>query len=566
MFYKDKLKNQLAKKLEVSPLDFTESPDIKRGHLSLPLFDLAKNKKINPHILAQEKAKFLNDSKDLKSIIKESKADGPYLNIFLHLENSLDLILNNILSLKSIYGNYPKTGKLSMIEFANQNTHKDLHIGHIRNISYGDCIFKLLKSSGKKTVAVSYINDLGINVAKTIWYLKRNKINKNNQKNKGEILGDYYQKAVSELEKNEAYKNEVLEIKKNIEEKKGSDYELWRESRTWSIDYFNEVYKKLNIKLDKIFYESQMLERGLSIVKDLLAKNILKISDKAVIADLRKDGLEVMPILRSDGTALYPVADLALAMTKFELYDLEESIYIIDIRQSLHFKQLFKILEKLKYKQKLTHLSYDFVKLKTGMMSSRSGNAVSFKEAYEAIYEKAKTETRKRRKEWSDKKIKKIANDIAISTLKFEMLKVSQDKTIVFDVESSLRFDGFTAVYLQYTGARINSLLKRNLNIISRLFFKFEAKHLKLEEEIALSLKLSQYPEKIKQSAKEHNPAIIARYLFDLCAGFNDYYQSVNILKSENKTKKARIALVLATKQVLENAFKVFGIKYLNKM
>lgn len=218
------------------------------------------------------------------------------------------------------------------------------------------------------------------------------------------------------------------------------------------------------------------------------------------------------------------------------------------------------------YRQKMTHLSYDFVKLKSGMMSSRSGNTVSFKDAYEEIYKKAKEETRKRREDWSDKKIEKVASDIALSTLKFEMIKVSQDKTIVFDVESSLRFDGFTAVYLQYTGARINSLLNKNLNFFSKLFFKFKAKHLKLDEEIKLALILSQYPEKIKQAAKEYNPAIIARYVFDLCSHFNDYYQSVNILKSEKKEKAARLALVLATKQVLENSFELLGLKYLNKM
>jgi arginyl-tRNA synthetase len=253
-------------------------------------------------------------------------------------------------------------------------------------------------------------------------------------------------------------------------------------------------------------------------------------------------------------------------MTKFELYDIEESIYVIDVRQSLHFQQLFKILEKIGYKQKLTHLSYDFVKLKSGMMSSRSGNAISFEKAFDSVYQKAKDETAKRRKDWSEKKIEKIAKDIAFSTLKFEMIKVAKDKIITFDVESSLRFDGYTSVYLQYTGARINSLLSKGLNLYSRLFFNFNSQYLNKEEEIKLSLILSLYPEKIKQAASEYSPAIVARYLYELASVFNDYYQSVNILKSEEKIKKARIALLLATRQVLKNGFKILGIKYLNKM
>jgi len=566
MFYIDKVKKDLAKSLQVSANEFTQAPDIKLGHLSLPLFNLAKQKKVSPQVLAQEKAKILNEDKNYSALIEEAKALGPYLNIFFKKTKYTENILNNIISLKSIYGKYPVNGRLKMIEHANQNTHKDLHVGHLRNLSYGDSIFKILNSAGKKTVAVSYINDIGINVAKVIWYLKQKGNIEKSQKNKGEVLGKYYQKAVEEIEKNEKYKQEVLEIKKAIEEKKGEDYKLWQETRQWSIDYFNKIYSQLGIKLDKIFYESQMLKRGFEIVNDLLAKNILKVSDKAVIADLREDGLEVMPVLRSDRTALYPVADLALAMTKFELYNLEESIYVIDVRQTLHFKQLFKILEKVGYKQKLTHLSYDFVKLKSGMMSSRSGNTVSYKKAYESVYERAKKETKKRRKDWSEKKIEKTAKDITSSTLKFEMIKVSQDKIIVFDVESSLRFDGYTAVYLQYTGARINSLLNKGLNIYSRLFFKFNSKYLKLDEEMKLVLMLSLYPEKIKQAAGEYNSAIIARYLFDLCSLFNDYYQSVNILKAETKTKQARIALILSTKQVLENGFKLLGIKFLNKM
>ncbi len=563
MFYIDKVKKDLAKTLEVSVSEFSQPPDIKLGHLSLPLFNLAKQKKIDPKTLAQEKAELLNNDKNLSEFIKEAKALGPYLNIFLKSDKLIDGVIRNIISLKSIYGNYPKQGHQSMVEFANQNTHKDLHIGHLRNFSFGDAVVRLLNSAGRKAVGVSYINDLGINVAKTIWYLKRNK---DAEKNKGELLGKYYQKAVAEINENENYKPEVLEIKKSIEKKQGDDYKLWLESRNWSIDYFSKVYKQLDIKLDKIFYESQLLNRGLEIVKDLLAKNILKLSDGSVIADLREENLEVMPILRSDGTALYPVADLALAKTKFELYDIEESIYVIDIRQKLHFQQLFKILEKMGYKQKLTHLAYDFVKLKSGMMSSRSGNTISFEEAFSSVYKKAKEETKKRRKDWSEKKIEKTASDIAISTLKFEMIKVAKDKIITFDVESSLRFDGYTAVYLQYTGARINSLLSKGLNLYSRLFFNFSSKFLNKEEEMKLTLMLSLYPEKIKQAASEYSPAILARYLYELASTFNDYYQSVNILKSEEKTKKARIALLLATKQVLENGFKVLGIKYLNKM
>lgn len=566
MFYLDKLKKDLADCLQVSSNDFVFPSDINLGHLSLPLFNLAKEKKINASSLAEEKKALLEKNNNWTKLIDQIKVVGPYLNIYFNKNKFIDLAIRNILSLKDFYGQYPSNGQLSMIEFANQNTHKDLHVGHLRNFSYGDSLVKVLKAAGRKIVAVSYINDQGINVAKVLWYLKKSgEINKI-KKNKGEALGKIYVQAVKEIEKDEEIKKELTVIMKELENKEGEYYNLWQETRQWSIDYYNQVYKELDIKLDKTFYESQMIKRGLLIVKDLLTKQILKISDKAIVADLRDDNLEVMPVIRSDGTTLYPVADLALALVKFELYNLEESIYIIDVRQSLHFKQLFAILNKMGYKQKLTHLAYDFVKLKDGMMSSRTGNSISYNQAFSQVYQKAKDETAKRHKDWSVDKIKKVAKDLTISTLKFEMIKVAQDKIIVFDSDSALRFDGYTAAYLQYTGARINSLLTKGLNIFSNLFFTFKDDNLTLESEFKISLLLAQYPEKIKQAADNYNPAILSRYLFELCSVFNDYYQSTNILKANKETKMSRLALVMATKQVLKNTFKILGLRYLQKM
>jgi len=566
MFFLDKLKNEIASYLEVSSQDLLVPPDIKLGHLSLPLFNLAKIKKINPVELAQEKKKILEAKKNNLDYIEDLKVVGPYLNIYFNKEKLIQKILKNILLLKNIYGKYPSSGSLSMIEYANQNTHKNLHIGHIRNISYGDALFKILKSSGRRLVAVSFINDQGINVAKTVWNWQREKKYSQSIKEKGQVLADCYSEAVKKIGDNEDLKKEVAEVMRAIEKKQGNCYQIWRQTRQFSIDYFNQVYKELGIKFDKIFYESQMVDRGLKIVKDLLVKKILDTSDGAIIADLKKEGLEVMPILRSDGTALYPVADLALALNKFELYSLDESIYVIDVRQSLHFKQLFKILEKMGYKQKLIHLSYDFVKLKEGMMSSRLGNSISYEQAFSSIYNKTKEETAIRHKGWSEKRINKIAKQMTISTLKFEMIKVSPNKIITFDIDSSIRFDGYTVAYLQYSGARINSLLNKGLNIFSRFFLNFKADKLSLEIEIKLALMLAQYPEKIKQSANDYNPSILSRYLFDLCSLFNDYYQSVNILKAEKSTKLARLALLLSIQQVLKNAFKILGLKYLKEM
>lgn len=566
MFYWDKLVNDLADFLGAQSSDFTQTPDLSLGHLSLPLFNLAKDRAINPVVLAQEKAQQLNQAINWQSLIKEAKAVGPYLNIYLKNQENITGILKNILSLKSLYGAHPLSGQVVMVEFSNANTHKEVHVGHLRNISYGDSVVKMMKLSGRRSLPVSFINDFGIHVAKTVWCWENNEQYSNSSESKGFLLGKCYTEAVKKLGDDEQLKKEVSNVMKAIESRQGDWYQLWRQTRQWSIDYFSQVYKDLNIKFEKIFYESQLIDRGLLIVKDLLAKDILTTSQGAVIADLQSDNLGVMPIIRSDGTALYPVADLALSLVKFESYNLEESIYVIDNRQSLHFKQLFKILEKMGYQQKLTHLAYDFVKLKTGLMSSRSGNIITYQEIFNQAYNRAQAEVIARHPTWSPSMVKRITTKLAISALKFEMIKVSPDKIITFDADEALRFDGYTAAYLQYTGARINSILTKGLNIFSRLYFNFSAATLTLDSEIKLTLLLAQYPEKIRQSALSYNPSILSRYLFDLCQQFNDYYQTVNILKAAPTTRQARLALVQAINQVLKNGFKPLGINYLEKM
>jgi len=257
------------------------------------------------------------------------------------------------------------------------------------------------------------------------------------------------------------------------------------------------------------------------------------------------------------------VADLALASAKFNKYKLVESIYIVDVRQSLYFNQLFKLISLLGYKEKMTHLSYDFLTLKSGMMASRTGNVITYKELLSEAMSKSEVEIKKRHEDWSLKKVKEVAKAISLSAIKFEMIKVSSDKVITFDMSEALRFEGFTAAYLQYTGARIDSLLKKNDNIDDD---KVVLDKLVEKKEFNLAFKLQQYPEVIYKAGLERDPSVIARYLFELAQSFNDYYHEININKAETDTKMARLALVKNVKQVLENGFKVLGITYLSEM
>jgi arginyl-tRNA synthetase len=559
----DKIKAEIKKAVGFD-LDISYPPASELGDLSLALFALAKVNGQNPALLAQEISQKLGQNKKLKNLVVDIKTVGPYVNLFLNYGQLGAEVLSAIRAAKDKYGRNNSGQKAGvMIEFSNGNTHKEVHIGHLRNICFGATVTKLLAASGYQAIPVSYINDFGIFVAKTLWQYQKNKKHYLSiTGSKGYILGTCYKDAVSALEGNDQAKEEVTEIMKAIESRHGDYYKLWHETRKWSIAYLQEVYRDLGIKFKKTFYESDVIAVGLKIVEQLLKQQILVKSDGAIIANLEKYDLGVLPIIRSDGTALYPVADLALAVKKFKENKIKESIYIVDVRQSLYFKQLFKITELLGYKQKLTHLAYDFVTLPSGMMSSRSGNVVTYRELMDESIASAALETQTKRTDWSAKKIKQIATEIALSTIKFEMLKVSSQKTITFDIKEALKFEGYTATYLQYTHARIMSIVKKG----GAKKVKINYQLLSEPTEKVLIMKLAKYPEIVLRATEKYDPSEITKYLFELCQNFNDYYHNVQIIKSEAAVKAARLELTKAVGQIIKNGLELLGIKAINEI
>ncbi len=567
--YLEDLKNKLAKKCQVLASDFIYPPQENLGDLSLALFNLAKKMNANPVDLALTLKQSLENDKSLADDILEIRVVGPYLNIFLKAEKLATKTLEEIKKLGVNFGRLELNNKEGvMIEYSNANTHKEYHVGHLRNLFFGSSLTKVLSFAGYSTIPVSYINDFGIHVAKALWAWQFSENKSKWEKalkdgeNKGYLLGSAYASASQELADYPEKKKEVVSIMQEIESKKGQQYTLWQETRNWSIAYLDSVYKELNIHFDHIFYESEFIEQGLKIVAELLENKILKKSEGAIIADLSEFNLGVLPIIRSDGTALYPVADLALAKKKFQDYNIKESIYVVDVRQSLYFKQLAKIFELAGEKFKISHLTYDFVTLKSGMMASRSGNIISYNSIFAEANTRAEKEVKLRHTDWEEKKIKKIATSLAVSALKFEMLKVGREKVIIFDTEEALRFDGFTAAYLQYTGARLASVLRKDK--LDKTGVKYEL--LIENKEKALLIYLQKFSELIKQASEKRDPSLIARYLFELCQLFNDYYHSVPILKTEKELVQVRLSLLLSVQVVLKSAFNLLGLEYLDEM
>jgi arginyl-tRNA synthetase len=558
------IKSNIAKSLNkvlgtkaVKPDDIVYPPNPEMGDLSLPCFNTGI---------------FGNDLGELASAVAEQETvkgvnwAGKFMNIALDKKQIIKKTLTEIEKEKVEYGkNNNGKNERVMIEFTNANTHKQYHVGHVRNLCFGNAITKILDANGYKVFPVSYINDFGIHVAKTLWALSEFYQDKEIPENKGAFLGEVYVRASDELKESKLGKQLVEAMMKKIEAREGAEYKQWQETREWTIAQFDSIYRKMNIKLEHIFYENEFIDQGRQIVNDLIKKGILRESDGAIIADLEKYGLGVQVVLRSDGTATYIVADLSLAREKFKKYKLDTSIYITDNRQSLHFKQMFKVLELMGYKQKLIHLTHDFVKLPGGMIASRTGNVITFEELYDALFKKIRTETRKRHDDWAEEQIETVARILSVATIKFEMNKIGADQVITFDIEKALSFQGYTAAYLLYTYARIKSIFKK-AGIDQPEFKTADAGHLKEAIEYQLIFKLAKYPELVARAGNEYDPSEISKYLFDLSQTFNDYYHQIPVIKADTDVKQARLFLLNAVAQVLENGLALLGIETVEEM
>ncbi len=587
MYTLDAIKNTIIKAInqtlgenKVRVSDLVYPPDKEMGDISLPCFNISKELGKTPAEVAQSLVSGLGSTIDAVSSINTA---GPYLNFKIKTTSLAKDLIKETSRQSHDYGKN-KSGKKKkiMLEYSNANTHKEYHVGHLRNISYGDALNRVFTANGYDSIPVSYINDFGIHVAKTLWalneYFKDQEPGDNKPSSaeatadKGEFLAEVYVKGAQESKDNETAKRMIEGMMKKIETRKGLEFELWQKTRDWSIAQFDKIYTELDVKFEHIFYESEYIEAGKKLIPKLVKKGILKESQGAVIADLEEFDLGVLVVLRSDGTATYPVADIPLAGAKQKKFKADTSAYIVDIAQSLYLKQLFKILELIGHKEELKHLAYEFVKLPGGAMSSRTGNIVSYEELKQKLVNKAIKETKERHSDWDEEKIKATAITLAISAMKFEMIKVSAKAIITFDINKALEFSGYTAAYLLYTVARINSIFKkienrkqktenRKQKTENRYFDK-----LKEISEHELLMQISKYPEVVKRAGEKMDPSGISKFLFELAQGFNDYYHSVPVLKAEEDIREARLALLQSTKTVLENGLGLLGITTLEEM
>jgi len=560
-----KIKKEAQKLLAGAGIDaalggIASTPNPKFGDLSFPVFAAAKEAGQDPAEFAAKAVESLGARYKYFSKIESA---GPYINFFVDAPKLAEIALEEIKKEKKDFGkNKSQKGKKIMVEFSQPNTHKEFHVGHLRNAILGESLVQTLESNGYKVIAANYYGDTGAHVAKWIWgYTKFHK-GEEPKDDRAEFLNEIYAEANKKSKDNEEAKKEISEIQQKLESGDEDMARIWKKTRKWSLDEFKKIYKLLGIHFDVDFYESEEEGPGKKIVQELLERGIAKKSQGAIIVDLEKFNLGIFLLLKSDGTSLYATKDLALAQKKFDKFKIDESWYVIDSRQDFYFKQLFKALELMGFKKPMRHVSYDFVSTPEGVISSRLGRVPTFMNLYQEILKMAKDSTKERHAEWSEKEIEASAKKIALGAIKFEMLKTSRQKEIIFDPEKALSFEGFTGPYILYTIARIASILKKTR--LAKIKDFNEVKIADIEKE--LLLKMAAFPELVAECAAAAEPAQIAQYAFELAQKFAEFYHRQNVLKAEPAERVWRLNLIAATRQVLENCLDLLGIEYLKKM
>jgi arginyl-tRNA synthetase len=504
-----------------------------------------------------------------------------YLNLYFIASEYSQRVVDAVLSQADNYGRGAAIAERIMVEYAQPNTHHSFHIGHFRNAILGEVLARLVEFAGFDTVRASYPGDIGLGVITVLWIYQKFYKGQEPQgiHERGQWLLKLYTEATQLLEpkenetpeekvRREAYDAERRELYRKWDAGDPQVRELWLETRAWSLEELGAILDMLDIHIGVWFFESDVDELAQSIVGDLIELGIadderpdgpvlIRIDEKL---GLKKEKYRTNIILRSDGTTLYLTKDLALAKVKFEKYHVDRSIYVIDVRQSLHMQQTFKILELWGFEQaqKCYHLGYGFVSLPEGAMSARRGRVTLFKDVVDEAVRRVLAEIEQKNPAMPTAQRQEVAQQIGLGALTYAMLSVDNNKDIIFDMDEALNFDGNTGPYIQNAYVRANSILKKaGAGIPQQASFDHEI----TSHELQLIDLISRFPSIVQQAAREYRPLVMASYAYDLANTFHSFYHAVPVLQSETEaTKNARLRLVAATRQTLANTLRLLDI------
>jgi len=553
--------------LETLYKSLTPAPNIKMGHIAFACFPLAKATKSAPPKIAAS----IKQSWKPITIVDSIDDQGPYVNFKLNLEAVGRQLVASMIEGSYFHKKLDTSNQKWMIEYSQPNTHKILHVGHMRNLCLGNALVRMSRYAGIDLTAVTYPGDVGTHVAKCLWYFKHHNKEAVPEKNKGEWLGLIYTKANGLLEEQrggpheEKNREQLTAILKELHAGAGEYFDLWQETKEWSIELMKEAYRWADVEFDRWFWESEMDAPSVAFARELLEKGELIKDQGAVGMDLNQEKLGFCLLIKSDGTGLYSTKDVELARRKFEEFGVDKNIYVVDNRQAHHFKQVFKVLEKIGFEKAKDchHLQYAMVELPDGAMSSRKGNIVPLMELVDQMETKIKKDYLQKYLEnpdsgWTQKQVDETASMIANGAIKYGMIRVDNNRKIVFNMEDWLKLEGETGPYLQYVHARITSLCEK---------LKFDPKNpiqwsvlTKVQEE-ALLIHLNSFNDVVASSVAKMQTMHLCSYLYELAKNFNSFYAECSIAKAESsEIATARLALAHATGKVMAKGLSLLGI------
>lgn len=564
----------------------TRPPDAELGDFAFPCFKLAKLLRKAPPQIATD----LVPALAAVPLFAAVRTAGAYLNVRLDLGRAAALVLP-ALAAGGPPAATPRTERV-MVEFSQPNTHKAFHVGHLRNVCLGDALVRLLRADGFEVISANYLGDVGAHIAKCLWwYLDVLEPEQRTPPDtaRGEWLGELYACASNRLddladaakagdlaagEALAAARARTTEILQKLEARDPELTAVWLQTRAWSLAEFDDIYRWCGIAFDRVFYESEVDEAGLALVEQFLEKGVFVQSEGAV--GIVNDEVKHMPFFmlrKRDGTSLYATKDLALARLKFEEHHIDRSIYVVDTRQSDHFRHVFLTLAKMGFAQaaRCEHVPYEMVELPNGPMATRSGNVILFR----ALRERMTTHLlarylEKYRGEWSDEEITHCAQVLAVGAIKYGMLSRDVNQKIVFDLEAWLELEGNTGPYLQYSAARAGSILRKaaaggiatdpealgaaSVAVLSTL---------EQPEERDLVLVIDGLRGAAAQAAATLRPSTLCAYLHELAKASNRFVNAkhCHVLHSEGEVQRARLLLVVAAHNALLWGLNCLGIE-----
>lgn len=565
-----------------SPIPFAGEWGISTSFFAVAAAEARSDKTVRVPQRAQEIAESVKSGLQLGDGIGRSEAVSGYLNLYFTTAEYARRVVDAVLAAGSDFGRgAPRTDRV-MVEYAQPNTHHSFHIGHYRNTILGESLARLTEFAGYDTVRASYPGDIGLGVITVLWAYDRFHRGEEPEgiHERGQWLLKLYVEATAMLEPRpdesaaektlrEGYDAERREMYRKWDAGDRYVRDLWLKTRQWSLDELHAILRLLDVKMDVWFFESEADAPAKEIVEDLVARGIaederpqggpvvVKIDEKL---GLKKEKYRSNIVLRSDGTTLYLTKDLALARQKFEKYHVERSIYVVDIRQSMHLQQAFAILKLMGFPQadSCHHLGYGFVTMPEGAMSARRGRVVLFMDVMQEAVRRVLAVESDKAPDMDTGQRQRIAAQIGLGALAYSMLSVDNSKDIVFDMDAALAFEGRTGPYVQNAHVRAASILKKAGDLPAQAGFDYSLD----PHEVELIELLARFPGVVQRAAEEYRPLVVASYTYDLATSFHSFYHAVPVLQTEQpQIRDARLRLVAAVKQTIANSVRLLDIE-----